>query len=56
MGHNRSPYQYLQPAFANRGFAFQDAFSLLNYRYYGNPLLGFHTVSKLRIGACKRPG
>jgi len=33
-----SPYQYLQPAFANRGFAFQDAFSLLNYRYYGNPL------------------
>jgi hypothetical protein len=31
-----APYQYRQPAFANNGPAFQDAFTLLNYRYnYG---------------------
>jgi hypothetical protein len=29
-------YQYLQPAFANSGAAFNDAFSLLSYRYNGS--------------------
>jgi hypothetical protein len=28
-----APYNYRQPAFANNGFAFQDALSLLSYRY-----------------------
>ncbi|MDD5139468.1 MAG: hypothetical protein PHY43_04300 [Verrucomicrobiales bacterium] len=33
-----APYQYLQPGFANNGFAFQDAFSLLNFRYNNKSL------------------
>ena len=28
-----APYNYRQPAFFNNGFAFQDAFSLVDYRY-----------------------
>ena len=31
-------YKYLEPANPNTGFAFQDAFSLLSYRYFSTPL------------------
>jgi hypothetical protein len=33
-----APYNYREPSFANNGFSFQDAFSLLNYRYNTNSL------------------
>jgi hypothetical protein len=39
-----APYNYLEPASANNGFAFQDALSLLYYRYNG---VSLPTVSTL---------
>jgi hypothetical protein len=39
-----APYNYRQPAFVNNGFAFQDAFSLVDYRYNYTPLPFASTV------------
>lgn len=36
IGTGSSDYQYRQPMFANSGFAFEDAFSILTNRYAGN--------------------